>query len=705
MKALTARDCLCPRLLRVHAEQRYRDVVGPGDGHRLFSVVSDAGHHIGIVTERQAALFPKRIFADLIVLRQPQPVSADTDLATLHALTTDSTEGYVPVQEQDGSLLGVVSELSVFVALSESERRLREEQEELVAKLGVELRNRRMAAGVFESTSEGIMVTDPQLRILLVNKAFSDTTGYSEAEVLGQTPTLLGSGRHDASFYTAMWASIHETGGWSGEIWNRRRNGEIYPEWLHINTVRDPEDGSIQHFIGVFSDVTHFKSVQSRLHELAYYDPLTNLPNRQLLLDRLEQAVAQAHRDHGGFSLIIIDLDRFKDVNDSLGHGFGDRILVECAHRLRTLVRASDTVARLGGDEFTVMIADAQAEWSTAAVALKIIEALSHPIIEGDRTVFLSASIGITRYPDDALTAGELLRHADTAMYRAKEEGRNRYCFYTPELHDRVSQRLRLETELRECLRQDALTIAWQPQVRLSDHALVGCEVLARWNHPEFGEVSPTRFIPIAEDSGLIIELGRQVLDNALAKMVAWRGSNGHSPPRLRVAINVSAIQLRSPDAIDDIMQRIRRHGLDPADVELELTESALMDREQSANTLVHKLGEHGIRLAVDDFGTGYSNLAYLKRFAVHRLKIDRAFIEDLTTDHTDRQIVSAIIAIGHSLGLEVVAEGVETAEQAALLRELGCDEAQGYYFGKPGSFDELQAYGERTGPSNDRLA
>lgn len=693
MTALTARDCLCAQLLRVEPDQRYREVIDPDEGHRLFAVSDGHGGHLGIVTERQAALFPDRIFADLLVLRQPEPVPEDADLATLHARITNGQDEYVPVVAADGSLLGVVSELSLFSALSSTERRLREERERLIMRLEIELHNRRMAAGVFDSTSEGILVTDPELRIVLVNKAFTDTTGYLAEEVRGAKPSVLASGRHDAAFYRTMWKAIKETGGWSGEIWNRRRNGEIYPEWLHINVVRDA-DGTVLHYIGVFSDVTHFKSVQTRLHELAYYDPLTGLPNRQLLYDRLEQAIVQARRMQHGFSLLFIDLDRFKDVNDSLGHGFGDRILIECAQRLRSVVRESDTVARLGGDEFTVILPDSQVDWSLATVAGKIIDALSVPIEEDGRKVFLSASVGITRFPDDGERVDDLIRNADTAMYRAKEEGRGRYCFFTRELNHKVSERLRLETELRESIRNCGLSVEWQPQVRLSDGMPIGAEVLTRWRHPELGQVPPTQFIPVAEECGLILDLGRWVLEHAVATVSEWMRQGDAKP--IRIAVNLSAIQLRNPNSVEEILGVLRQYGLPPEMVELELTESALMSRDRSSEEFVEQLGAHGVRFSVDDFGTGYSNLAYLKRFAVHRLKIDRAFVQDLADSETDRQIVSAIVAIGHSLGLKVVAEGVETVEQEAILRDMGCDEAQGYLYSRPISFSDLTIYLEQ---------
>lgn len=675
----TARTALCPLWVRVDGHERFCDL-DPKPMHARVLGVFQAGANgpafVGLIPLAQAALENQRSFAELAATQDWLNLPADTPLSAIRPLLQAGQHSHAVVMDANGEFVGILSEYSLA--------------EKLLLQQQAELQRYHLAHEVFQATSEGIMVIDPQLRIVQVNPAFTETTGYTAEEALGQTPRLLASGRHDPAFYAEMWQALNERGAWSGEIWNRRRNGEVYPEWLNINVIRNAA-GEVQNYVGVFSDVTHFKSIQDRLHELAFYDPLTNLPNRKLLYDRLEQAVMRSRRKGSRFALLFIDLDRFKDVNDSLGHGFGDKILIEAANRLRKLARESDTVARLGGDEFTLILPDAPEDWQLAGIANRVLAALSQPIEAEGRKVFLSASVGIARYPNDGQGVEELLRHADTAMYRAKADGRNRFCFFTPELNEAVVRRLRLETELRESIQNGQLHVVWQPQVRLADRKPVGAEVLARWRHAELGDVPPSQFIPVAEECGLIVDLSRWVFEHALQTAAEWLTPDSELP--MRIAINMSALHLRHENAADDVMRMLRKYRIDPNLVELELTESALMGRDASSEAFVQKLGAHGLSFAVDDFGTGYSNLAYLKRFTVHRLKIDRAFVQDITESAADRQIVAAIIAIGHSLGLTVVAEGVETLEQERILREMGCDEAQGYLYSRPIAFEELSSF------------
>ncbi len=685
------REALTPRLLRVQADQRFREVIKPGEPAEVFAVF-DEERYLGLVSAKQAALFPGRIFADLIVLRQAHPMDEDTDLEVAIKRLQETKDDFLPVQDKAGAFLGAVSRACLFAVLSKAERLLSEERASLIRQLEGELENRRVATAVFDATSEGIMVTDAETRIILINRAFTATTGYTLEDVRGKTPHVLSSNHHDRDFYTAMWTSIRETGGWSGEIWNRRKSGDIYPEWLHINAIRD-DSGKITHYVGVFSDISQHKEVQKRLHDLAYYDALTHLPNRQLFYDRLEQAIAHARREHGGFTLLFVDLDRFKEINDTLGHGFGDRLLSEAAQRLRALVRSSDTVARWGGDEFILILGETEEDWRAAVAARKIVHAFEPPIRIESHDIHVSASVGIARFPLDGENAEALVSHADAAMYDAKKEGRSRYSFFTPELNQRLTERLRMENALRSSLSlaaqgdNDWLHLAWQPQVRLADGAIIGVEVLARWRHPELGEVSPARFIPVAEESGLIVELGQWALREAARH--AARLCEHIKPGTFRVSINVSPRQM-GHEQMHELASVIERHGLSAECVELEITESALISDKHSAEACLQDLGARGFHFAVDDFGTGYSNLAYLKRFAIHRLKIDQAFVRDMVEDEVDRQIVAAIISMGHSLGLKVIAEGVETEAQRAILRQLGCDEGQGFLFARPMPFDEF---------------
>lgn len=426
--------------------------------------------------------------------------------------------------------------------------------------------------------------------------------------------------------------------------------------------------------------------MQKRLHDLAYYDALTHLPNRQLFYDRLEHAMTGARRDQSGFTLLFLDLDRFKEINDSRGHSFGDRLLAEAAIRLRSVVRASDTVARWGGDEFAIILAEPEDQWKAAVVARKIVLSFETAVQLDGNATYISVSIGIARFPEDGDTAELLVSNADAAMYRAKAAGRGSYSFYTPQLNQHLAERLQLESVLRTSLREGGMSLAWQPQFRLADGRLTGVEVLARWHDEMRGDVPPSQFIPIAEESGLIVELGRWVFNEAarLAAPLCDQIEVGN----LRVAINISSLQLRQNNLKEVFVAPLRQYGLSPACVELEFTESALMSQEFSAETALRELGAEGLQFAVDDFGTGYSNLAYLKRFAIHRLKVDRAFVQDIAASETDRQIVAAIVNMGHSLGLKVIAEGVETEAQRAILMQLGCDEAQGFLFARPLTFD-----------------
>lgn len=527
------------------------------------------------------------------------------------------------------------------------------------------------------------MVTDANLRIIMVNQAFGRTTGYAEEEVIGNSPQLLKSGRHDTGFYQEMWRALNECGSWEGEIWNRRKNGEIYPEWLHINAIGD-DQGAVRYYAGVFSDITQHQDLRAKLLHLAYYDVLTGLPNRQLFLDRLSHTITQSNRNGESFSILFIDLDRFKDINDTLGHSFGDKFLAAVGQRLRNSVRESDTVARLGGDEFTVILQNTYQVADIVAAAEKVLAALaSAPLCIDGRELFISASIGVSRYPDDGVDAEALLMNADAAMFRAKEQGKGGVRFFSPEMHGRFAERLDIGNALRQALAADALWLAWQPQVSLPDGHIVGAEVLARWQGADGQAIAPSVFIPIAEETGLISAVG----DWALRSMCSQSAELSYADkPNFRIAVNFSPLQLRS-GCHQQIMETLVVAGINPRSMEIEITESALSPRYESMPEFLKLLAADGVEIAIDDFGTGYSNLANLKNLQIHKLKIDRSFVSSLSSSTNDQQIVSAIISMAHTLGLKVVAEGVETVEQAALLSELGCDMAQGFYFSRPLAF------------------
>ena len=537
----------------------------------------------------------------------------------------------------------------------------------------------RLAARVFDRAGEGIMVTDPQQHILTVNDAFSKVTGYSAEDVLGKTPAVLSSGSHNRMFYSDMWSALQEQGWWQGEIWNRRKSGEVYPEWLTINSVKDPA-GQVINYVGIFSDITIVKESQRRVEFLATHDELTSLPNRALFLDRVRQTVARSQRMDATFAILFIDLDNFKVVNDSLGHAAGDELLIEISRRLRECVRGADTVARFGGDEFAVLIEDASVE-DSEMTARRIAEAMLRPYPIGRQTLFPSASIGICLYPEDGRDAETLLKNADSAMYQAKDSGKSTHHFFTVALRHAADERLRIETGLRAAVENNELFLEYQPQVDVVSGRLLGVEALVRWQHPEDGCIPPMKFIPLAEKSGLIDQVGEWVVANACRQMAKWI-SQGHAVPR--ISINVSPEQLRRTNLPALMRHQLAHYRLDASRVMLELTESALIENVDRVQSMLRELKTLGIQLSIDDFGTGYSSLASLRRFPLDELKIDKSFVNDIGSNLDDRTIAETIMAMAKTLGFSVVAEGIETDEQLKVLRAIGCDVGQGYLFARP---------------------
>ena len=538
----------------------------------------------------------------------------------------------------------------------------------------------RQAAKVFESTQEGIMITDLNGKILTVNPAFTEITGYAEADVVGKSPRILKSGRHEPAFYAAMWTSLESTGCWQGEVWNRRKSGDIYPEWLTVSSVTD-DSGTVVNYVAVFSDISLLKVSQEQLERLAHHDPLTGLPNRLMFRDRLEHAMQRADRARTQLALLFLDLDRFKRVNDSLGHTVGDDLLRSVAERLSKVLRRDDTLARLGGDEFTVLIEGLSEGDHAAHIAEKLVDALIEPFLVQGHELVVGASIGISIYPRDARSTETLLRNADAAMYRAKDAGRNTFCFYSEEMTTTALERVLLEGQLRRAIEQGELLLHYQPQVDLSSGQVIGVEALVRWRHPEHGVLSPDRFIPIAEDSGLIVPLGDWVLRSACAQGKAWLDSGIDFG---RVCVNIAGLQLRRGRLRDSVQRILAETGLPPERLELEITESFIMGQPKQNVDLLISLRKFGVALAIDDFGTGYSSLAHLKQIPIDKLKIDQSFIRDLPDDDNDSAIARAVIALGHSLQFKVIAEGVENTAQQEFLQSAGCDQAQGFLYRRP---------------------
>ena len=538
----------------------------------------------------------------------------------------------------------------------------------------------RMNATVFETTAEGIMVTDEENQIKTVNPAFTRITGYSQEEVVGRTPSVLSSGRHSKAFYEALWESVLQKGYWTGEIWNRRKDGSVFPEWLSISAIPG-ENGIAKEYVAVFSDITKHKEDEEQILYQANYDALTGLPNRSLLSDRLSQAIVAAHRESWMLAVLFVDLDHFKVVNDTFGHVVGDELLQLVSARIKACLRESDTVARFGGDEFIILLQDVTEMDSVAHIATNIIDNITRVFSLYGREIYIGASIGITVYPDDAVNADSLLRNADMAMYQAKERGRNTYQFFTASMQQHTLERQQLELDLRQAIKRNELEIYYQPVINASLNQVDSVEALLRWNHPHRGMVSPALFIPVAEDSGQIGPIGEWVMKGACEQLKRWHLA-GFSD--LKLAVNLSSRQRELGLQADFLKQVLDETGISSDFLTLEMTESLLMRDTEEAMTWLTSFKALGVKLSVDDFGTGYSSLSYLKRFPVDVLKIDRSFVCDLPEDLEDATLVKTIVAMADSLNLGLVAEGVETKEQAKFLVDAGCNNLQGFHYAKP---------------------
>lgn len=534
----------------------------------------------------------------------------------------------------------------------------------------------RLTNQVLMSTREGVIITDTENRILSVNPAFTEITGYTEPEVIGKTPRIMQSGFHDRLFYQSMWQSIARTKHWQGEIWNRRKSGETYPEWLTISAVHN-EHGVLTNYVGVFTDVSRIKHSEAEVQRLAHYDSLTNYPNRVLLVSRLEHALELGRRHGTRIALMFCGLDRFKYINDSLGYSAGDELLQAMSRRIRSSLQRGDTLARFSGDEFAVLIESDRRPGEIAQLAQDIVALGESSIgLSTGQRVFAGLSVGISMFPADGDDATALITNANAAMQQAKIESRHTYRFYTEGMTEAARRRLQMESRLRRAVEHQEFDLHFQPLLEVATRRIIGAEALIRWHDPEAGVIPPDEFIPLAEDTGLIVPLGRWVLESACRQAVAWRlaGLDG-----LSIAVNLSSRQFESCNLTQEVASVIAASGLDPCSLELEITETALMEHGERSLSMLNGLREIGVRVSIDDFGTGYSSLAYLKRFAINKFKIDGMFIKDLPGDHEDAEIVSTMIGMAHNLNLQVVAEGVETSSQLEFLKMRGCDEFQGH--------------------------
>jgi diguanylate cyclase (GGDEF)-like protein/PAS domain S-box-containing protein len=548
---------------------------------------------------------------------------------------------------------------------------------------------------VFATASEGITITDTHGSILEVNAAFTRVTGYSREEVIGKNPRILQSGRQSASYYANMWQAIKTHGQWQGEIWNRRKNGEEYPEWLTITVgnAQTGEESKVTHYVASFSDLTQHKLNEARIHQLAFYDPLTNLPNRRLLMERLQNLLTQHDDGMGRIALLFIDIDNFKTLNDIKGHAIGDLLLIEIAKRLQSCCREGDTVARMGGDKFVVMLTGLNAQPEQAAAQAKASSEMVQQLV--GQPCWLkqfehrsACSIGVSMFNQD-VSAETLLQHADTAMYAAKSAGRNSLRFFDPAMQRALETRATLESDLRLAIAQQQFVLFYQIQVN-HDQQPIGAEALVRWKHPQRGLVLPADFIPLAEETGLILPLGDWVLDAACAQLKAWESKA--STCDLVLAVNVSGRQFGAEGFVTQIESLLITYAIQPSRLKLEITESMLLGNVENVISTMRQLKALGVSFSMDDFGTGYSSLQYLKRLPLDQLKIDQSFVHDIGNDSNDQAIVRTIIAMARSMKLNIIAEGVETEQQRQMLTRSGCTNFQGYLFSKPLPIDQFEA-------------
>ncbi|MDP3872569.1 MAG: EAL domain-containing protein [Methyloversatilis sp.] len=546
-------------------------------------------------------------------------------------------------------------------------------------------------------TDEGVMVTDAQGRIVTVNAAFTRITGYSIEDVTGKPPGILKSGLHSKEFYQRMWRSLADQGRWQGEIQNRRKNGDIFLEWLTIYSIKSA-DGEVQNYIAIFGDNSATQASQRHVEFMGTHDAVTGLPNRKLLMERLHECVVEAARLKGRIAVMLIDLDNFRDINDSLGHQLGDQLLRQIAERLRRCMCDAHTIAGLGGDEYAIVLIGATAE-EVHCGAANILDYLSASFRLGGKELFVTTSIGISLFPEDGDTAADLLKNAGTAMHAARAGGRNGYQFFSGAMNARLQQRMSIETGLRAAIAHDRFRIVYQPQDDLASGAMVGAEALLRWTDPDMGEVSAARFIPVAEEAGLIITIGDIVFSKVFAQMALWRRLGLVLP---RISINVAAQQMREPQFVEHLCELLENHGVAPEAICIELTEGSLMADLDKTSHMLSRIARHGISVSIDDFGTGYSSLSYLSRLPIQELKVDQSFIRTIADEAGNRSITTAIIDMAHALGMTVLAEGVETGAQLQILKDRHCETGQGYYFHRPLSteaFEKLLTEKSLTAP------
>jgi len=646
-----------------------RDASGIPVDYRFLEINPSFERHTGLAAELMAGRLASEVHAAY------PPILLDTYVKVVETLEPVEFDFYFPLFDRHLHLCTYATQKDHFATIVEDITARKKTEETM-----------RIMAKVFSDSNEAILITDAHNAIIAVNAAFERLTGYVADDVIGKDPKVLSAGKTTMETYRRMWQSIKEHGNWQGELIDRRKDGGVFPKWLSISTVRDM-NGQVVNYIGSFIDISERKASEERVRHLAHHDALTNLPNRFSLHERLAQALGFAQRHHNGLALMLIDLDNFKAINDSLGHQAGDQLLIQVAARLSQAVRASDIVARLGGDEFVVVLPDIDTPTDAAHVAEKILDAVTQPYSVGGQELRTSPSIGICLYPDDADSSEDLMRKSDVAMYHAKSQGRANFQFFTEELQSATIERIAIENDLRTSLEAGHFALHYQPQLDLRTGRISGVEALLRWHHPERGLVPPSVFIPIAEETGIIIALGDWVLREACRQLSLWQAEGIEG---LRMSVNLSAIQFFDPQIAQRIAGILAEYALEASMLDLEVTESMSMRSPEDTVALMEALTVRGMSLSIDDFGTGYSSLAYLKLFPISTLKIDRSFVCDIETDKNGSQICDITVLLAHRLGLEVVAEGVETPGQMNHLRSIGCERLQGYLISRPLPADQV---------------
>jgi diguanylate cyclase (GGDEF)-like protein/PAS domain S-box-containing protein len=639
----------------------------------------------GIVTEKDVTRFvAQKKFPVTIGESASRPLcTIDASANLLEARNQLAKTGFrhLGVHDARGHIIGLISFSGILSSLQfEYVRRINIILEERSQALRQSQNSLHLAHKIIEASLDGIIIVNNQGEIEYVNPTFTQVTGYSAEEAIGDTPAIIKSGRHDKEFYDDMWSQLASDGYWQGEIWNRRKNGEIYPEWLTITAIRN-ELGEIYQYAGIFCDISERKQQENEIRRLAYFDELTKLPNRRLFNDRLRMAVARAKRHDSKLAVMFVDLDHFKKINDTLGHNTGDALLIEAADRLSECTREEDTVARLGGDEFILLLPEVDSVEEVTKVADRIVSSFSEPFLKADQKLFVTSSLGISVFPDDGDTAEVLIKNADAAMYRSKDEGRSTFNLFNPSFTEQGLRQLKIEAALRSAIDNNEFELYFQPQANAHDGTLMAAEALLRWHNEDVGKIGPGEFIPIAEEIGMISKIGEWVLENACKQIKVWR-DKGFQP--ITVCINIAPEQItdtRFPKLVESVLES---YGLSGNCLEIEITEGSFIHHPELVRKNLFALKSIGIRIAIDDFGTGYSNLGYLRKLPIDHLKIDQSFIQDLFNEQGNRQLVSTIINMSQSLGLQSIAEGVETKRQAEFLDQGGCSILQGFLLSKP---------------------